>query len=432
MTVAFFSDNVELGGAELSLVDYFRALPALGMPAMLLTPREGPLTEAVRAVGGACHIVAMPELVRYETNPNVFKATGALGARAVYFASAGRSIGRLAAALRAHHIALLHTNALRAHLYGAAAARLAGRPVVWHVRDILVKPWHLRLFRTAGRAADAIICVSEPARAALATSPALARKSVTIHNAIHLPTYQPAAADVARVRDEFALGGCFPVIALVGQVTWNKGHSDLIAAMPAIVRQQPTARLLIVGDSLTGEAEYKAHLRELIAQHDVGAHVTFTGFRADVAAILGASDVAAAPSWQEPYPRTVMEAFAAGVPVVATRVGGIPELVRDGATGLLVAPHAPGELAAAVLRASAPETRARLVAAARRVAAAECGVAAELGRIAAVYERVLRLAPGSLRAATPASAMLLPTPPVTATPVSTPVAPPAASGPVIA
>lgn len=396
MNVAYFSDVVQLGGAELSLVDYFRALPALPLHARLIVPHEGPLTTAIHAVGGECRVVPMPELAAYEHNPNVFKATRDPRTRAAYFAAAARSLWRLAAALRRDRVDILHTNALRAHLYGAAAAHLAGCRVVWHIRDIIVKPWQLHLFHSVGHWVDRIICVSEPARLAMAASPALARKAVTIHNAIHLPTYRPATDEVARARAELGLDGCYPVIALIGQVTWNKGHLDLIAALPAILARYPYARLLIVGESLSGEEAYKTELRELARSLHVESRVSLTGFRRDIGAILGASDVAATPSWQEPYPRTVMEAFIAGTPVVATRVGGIPELVHDGETGLLVEPRQPEQLAHAVMLALEPQMRERLRRAAARVAIERCSVEAELARIAAIYEQVLRAPRGTL------------------------------------
>jgi glycosyltransferase involved in cell wall biosynthesis len=395
--VAFFSDVVELGGAELSLVDYFRSLPAFPVSPLLIVPREGPLSAAARAVGAECQVVTMPELVMYERNPNVFKATHDSRARATYFASASRSLWRLAALLHSWHVDILHTNGLRAHLYGVAAARLARCHVVWHVRDIIVKPWQLQLFRAAGRWTDRIICVSEPARLAIAASGALSSKALTVHNAIHLPTYEPDPGETRRVRAELGLQDRYPILSIMGQVTWNKGHIDVIGAMPAIRARYPRAHLLIVGDSLTGEEDYKAHLRDLVHRLQLEDCVTVTGFRHDVAALLGLSDVAVSASWQEPYPRNVMEAFVARVPVVATRVGGTPELVKDGETGLLIAAHRPDQLAAAVLRATEPQLRARLVSQARRVAEEQCGVEAELSRIAAIYEDVLRLPRGSLQ-----------------------------------
>lgn len=396
MNLAYFSDVVELGGAELSLVDYFRALPALPISARLITPHEGPLSDAARAVGAECRVVHMPELTAYEHNPNIFKATHDPRARAAYFSEAARSLWRLAALLRRERIDVLHTNALRAHLYGAVAGHLAGCRVVWHVRDIIVKPWQLHLFHGLGHMVDRIVCVSAPARDAMAVSPSLARKAITIHNAIHLPTYRPTDGEVQRVRAELKLEGCFPIISLVGQLTWNKGHLDLIAAMPSILAHAPQARLLIVGESLSGEEGYRATLRDLVHNLNLEQQVIFTGFRRDVGAILGASDVAVTPSWQEPYPRTVMEAYIAGTPVVATNVGGIPELVRDGETGLLVDPHQPDHLGNAILRALEPEVRERLRRKATRVAHEECSVEAELTRIVGLYEEILRLPRGTL------------------------------------
>jgi glycosyltransferase involved in cell wall biosynthesis len=403
MRVAYFADVVELGGAELSLVDYFRTLPAFPFEAILITPREGPLTAAARAVGADCRIVPMPELVAYERNPNVFKATRGARARMAYFASASRSLWRLAMALRRWEIDILHTNGLRAHLYGVAATTLLGRHTVWHIRDIIVKPWQLRLFRGAGRWVDSIICVSEPARQSLVgAQDMLNRKSITIHNAIDLEHYRPNLREVEHIRDELGLAGSFPVVSLVGQVTPNKGQTDLLAAIPAVLAQLPHARFLIVGQPLMGEDRYEQELCEQAARLGISNRVLFTGFRSDVAAILGASDVAVSPSWQEPYPRTAMEAFAAGVPVVATRVGGIPELIRDGETGLLVEPHRPDQLAAAIVRAADPAMRSQLACAAERFAAEHCSVGTEMARIAAIYETVLSMPSGSLGGASTA------------------------------
>lgn len=397
MRVAYFADITELGGAELSLVDYFRVLPSLPFEALLITPREGPLTDAARAVGADCRTVPMPELVEYERNPNVFKATSDFQARAAYFASASRSLWRLAASLRGWKIDILHTNGLRSHLYGAAAAALTERHTVWHIRDIIVKPWQLHLFRGAARWVDRAICVSEPARQSLIGGhDALGRKAVTIHNAIDLEHARPNPYEVDRIRDKLGLAGSFPVVTLVGQVTPNKGQADLLSAAPAVLAALPQARFLIVGQPLMGEQLYMQGLYEQAAELGIADRVKFTGFRPDVAAILGASDVAVAPSWQEPYPRTIMEAFAAGVPVVATRVGGIPDLIRADETGLLVEPHRPDQLAEAIVRAASPVTRDHLARTAACFAIERCGVGTEMARIAAIYEAVLRMPPGSL------------------------------------
>ncbi|MFI5271434.1 MAG: glycosyltransferase family 4 protein [Ktedonobacterales bacterium] len=392
MRVAYFADIVELGGAEMSLVNYFQALHARAQrpyEALLIAPREGPLTEAARTAGGDVRIVPMRELVAYERNPNVFKATHDPLARAAYFGSAAASLLRLASALRRWRIDLLHTNGLRAHFYGAAAAQLAGRACVCHVRDILIKRWQLRLFDLAGHGADRVICVSEPARAALDGCASVRGKTAIVHPGRHLDAYRPAPEAVARARAELGLDRCFPVVTLVGQVTPNKGQTDLLNAAPTVLEAFPQARFLIVGKPLLGEASYLASLREQARQLGIADRVSFTGFRSDVASILGLSHVAVTASWQEPYPATIIEAYAAAVPVVATRVGGIPELVRDGETGLLVEPHRPDLLARAICAACTAPLRERLIHASLRFVAESCTVDAELAAIERVYASVL-------------------------------------------
>lgn len=392
MRVAYFADIVELGGAEMSLVNYFQALRELDQPpydALLIAPREGPLTEAARQAGGAVRIVPMPELVAYERNPNVFKATRDPRAHCAYFASAVRSLARLAAALRRWHVDLLHTNGLRAHYYGTVAAHLAGRRVVCHVRDILVKRWQLRLLDLVGKWADRVICVATPVQAALDQCASLRDKTVVVHPGRHLDRYCPDLHAVARARVELGLDHGFPIISLLGQVTPNKGQADLLDALPAVLDVHPRAHCLIVGKPLLGEVGYERALHDQAHRLGIASHVTFTGFRSDVASILGLSDVAVTASWQEPYPATIIEAYAAGAAVVATRVGGIPELVRDGETGLLVEPHQPSQLAQAILRACGAQVREPLIRAALRFASEQCTVDAELAAIGRVYAEVL-------------------------------------------
>lgn len=392
MRVAYFADIVELGGAETSLVNYFqslRALDRLPYEALLIAPREGPLTEAARQAGGDVRIVPMPELVAYERNPNVFKATRDPRAHCAYFISAAHSLVRLAAALRSWHIDLLHTNGLRAHYYGTIAGHLAGRRVVCHLRDILVKRWQLRLLDVVGHWADRVICVAGPVQTALDGCASLHGKTVVVHPGRHLDQYRPAPHAVAHARAELGLDGCFPTVSLLGQVTPHKGQADLLDAFPAVLDVYPRAHCLIVGKPLLGEDSYEHALREQAQRLGIAAHVTFTGFRSDVASILGLSDVAVTASWQEPYPGTIIEAYAAGAAVVATRVGGIPELVCDGETGLLVEPHRPDQLAQAILRACSAPARERFVRAALNFADEQCSVTAELAAIGRVYAEVL-------------------------------------------
>ena len=140
-----------------------------------------------------------------------------------------------------------------------------------------------------------------------------------------------------------------------------KRIQDLVYAMRIVVKEAPGARLVLVGDGPDRHG-----IEKLIEHLNLGGSVTLTGFRNDVANILRCSDIGVLCSETESAPLTLLEGMSCGLPMVATSVGGIPEVVRDGFNGLLVPPKQPEELAEAILKlASDGELRGRLGAAAR-------------------------------------------------------------------
>jgi glycosyltransferase involved in cell wall biosynthesis len=170
----------------------------------------------------------------------------------------------------------------------------------------------------------------------------------------------------------------------------SKGHDHLLEAFQLLRAEVPGARLLLVGDGIR-----RQWVESLAHERDLGDAVVFAGFRDDVPALLAAMDCFALASTRtEGVPQSLLQAFAAGTPVVATRIGGIPEVVEDGRTGLLVPPEDPRALAgalAAVLRdgAAARERAAR----ARRLVEERFSHRAAVGRLLALYEELLDGAP---------------------------------------
>jgi glycosyltransferase involved in cell wall biosynthesis len=136
-----------------------------------------------------------------------------------------------------------------------------------------------------------------------------------------------------------------PIVGVVGRLEPEKGHPTLLEAWRLVIDEVPDARLLVVGEGSRLEA-LQAQARELGIDH----RVVFTGRRDDVPAVTAALDVAVLPSYREAQGLTILEAMALSRPVVASNVGGIPEMVEDGQTGLLVPPHQPVPLAAAIVR----------------------------------------------------------------------------------
>jgi len=167
-----------------------------------------------------------------------------------------------------------------------------------------------------------------------------------IHNGIPIsPPVPPGGRDDALsvLKQTLGLSGG-PVVGSVGRLSRVKGYHDLVAAFPAVLSRHPQAHLLIVGDG--GERE---ELESLAARCGISENTVFTGFQSDVAPYFSLLDIFVLPStWQEPFGLVLIEAMAAYLPVVATSVGGVPEIVLDGETGLLVKPNRPDELAAAV------------------------------------------------------------------------------------
>lgn len=306
------------GGAEIGLLRLARRLLARGHVVTLATPSGGPLDDAGL--------------------PVVRLALGGLG----------RGAGARAAASfpRARRLAAQHD---LVYLNGTVAGRLlpalAGRRSVLHVHDIVDRV--PRFWSLAG--------------AVLADSGAVADRLPGLDAHV---VYCPVELDVADAPPPWPPDSAGdgdrrarPVIGFVGRIEPRKGPLDLVRAAPAIRAGMPGARIVLVGDDPYDSAPDYA--RRVRGSPDV-EHIPWVP---DGAAVMRHLDVLVAPSRQEPFGTVLAEAMAAGTPVVATRVGGLAEVVADGLTGRLVAPARPDELAAAVLEVLAD--RVRMGAAAR-------------------------------------------------------------------
>ena len=169
-------------------------------------------------------------------------------------------------------------------------------------------------------------------------------KITVIHNGIDVRRFRPGrpAADVRR---ELGIPAECRVLGVTGRLHPVKGHTYLLQALPDVIRQHPAVRLVLVGDG-----DLRAALEEEVARLCLREVVHFAGHRSDVADITNVYDIAVLPSLQECMPFAALEAMALAKPVVASRCGGIPELVQDGNTGLMVERRNPGMLAVAILK----------------------------------------------------------------------------------
>ena len=306
-------------------------------------------------------------------------------------AALARDAGGLARLARARGVALVHTNT-SVTLGGAAAARFARIPHVWHMREIYTGferfwPAYRRLLLSA----DLLPCVSQATRAQLG---AMDRARV-LHDGLAL---SPARAAQAAARAALDLPEGAFVVAILGRISSWKGQDVLIRALAAL-RDDDDAIALVAGDPWQGEQRRLDELRALARTLGVEQRVRFVGFRSDVENVYGAADVVAVPSTQpDPLPNAALEAAAAGCCVVAANHGGLPEIIDDGVTGRLVTPRDPLALAAALaeLRAD-PAARARLGRAAAETMRVRFSPERFLDRTQALYDELFERAPAADR-----------------------------------
>lgn len=340
LRVAYLDHAARLSGAEIGLLRLIAALP--DVEATVLLAEDGPLADPLREAGAMVEILPMSEAARGLKRREL--RAGVAPARAA--AHAGGYAWRLAARLRELGPDLVHANSLKSGLYGSLAARLARRPVIWHLHDRLAPDYlparAVRPMRAL--AATAPSGLVAPSRAALATVGTRMRPGLSTA-VIPLPI--PPPLRTAEIRTEVR------TVGIVGRLTpWKGQHVFLEGFARAFPGGGVRAR--IVGEAMFGESGYAAELRALAARLGVAERVEFAGFRADVEAELLELDVLVHASViPEPLGQVVFEGMAAGLPVLAAGAGGLLEHVADGRNALLYEPGDPVALAAGLRRLEA-------------------------------------------------------------------------------
>lgn len=249
---------------------------------------------------------------------------------------------------------VVHTHTAKAGFIGRWAARWAGVPVIVHTfhghifRGYFSAP-KTRLFiwleRLTARISDTLITLSDGLRRELAEDYRIARKSqiTVLPLGLDLEAFARLPRKQGLFRAAWGIPADAPLIGIVGRITPIKNHG-LFVQMAACLREQlPTARFVIVGDG-----ETRAEIEAQVKQAGLGDCVTFTGWQREMPSVYNDLDVTLISSINEGTPVTVIEALAAGCPVVATAVGGLPDLLDQGRLGRLVRDATPEAMAAAV------------------------------------------------------------------------------------
>ena len=243
-----------------------------------------------------------------------------------------------AALVRNERVEVIHAHEFTANTYGSLMGQIMGVPVVAtvHGKNYFAEQVKRRVaYRYVSRVSR-MVAVSEDLKQFIVQRVGVAEHRVNVvYNGVDVAGLPPVN-QLSAIRADLRLDGYDHVIGAVGSLYPVKGHIHLIKALPEILRACPKTLLLLVG-----QGELEQVLKAEVVKRNLDAHVRFLGFRSDVLALLWLFDVFVLPSLSEGLSMALLEAMAAGKPVVATKVGGNSELVIDGITGLLIDSESP-------------------------------------------------------------------------------------------
>ena len=261
------------------------------------------------------------------------------------------AVGALAAHLADVRPDVVHNHMFRAEVVGTKAALALAR--AGHRRPYIVSTVHSSRVRPAGDREllrrltpkmDRLIAVSRAIERKIAVERGGLAPVSLVYNGVDLSRYDHQEP-CCTLREEYGMPADAKIVGVVARLEPEKGHPTLLEAWPLVLAAVPEAYLLVVGEGSRREA-----LERRAADLAIRDRVVFTGRRDDVPAVTAALDVAVLPSYREAQGLSILEAMALARPVVASDVGGIPEMIEDGVSGLLVPPHDPPALARAIVR----------------------------------------------------------------------------------
>jgi glycosyltransferase involved in cell wall biosynthesis len=332
--ILYVNHEVECGGAEHSLLELIQGLDHERFEVHLACSMEGPLTDRARELGAEIHLVPMLFQGKLRKLWGLFRASM-----------------RLRKLIRSAGIQLVHTNSLIAGYCGIFAAKLCNIPSIWHVRDISYPDPAKKLCTQARR----VIANSKATAESLDVPEQHENKVEVIYNGV-APRFFEQAESGREVREELQVNADEKLVGIFGRLDPWKGHRDFLRASKRILSSHSNTTFVVVGDVLfagtrTLQEGFRERLENYTREIGVFGKVLFLGHRTDVPRLLAAMSVVVHPSAEpEPFGRVIAEAHAVGVPVVASALGGIPEIITHGVNGFLFTPGDTEELAECVCR----------------------------------------------------------------------------------
>lgn len=333
--VCFVNHAAETGGAEFALVRLVLSLDRSEWHPVAVFCEEGPAVELLRSRSIETYVIPLGAGLG-KVRRGSLGSLGWLGGGRAF--TAVSYILKLARFFRERGVDIVHTNSMKAHVLGGIAAKLLRIPLVWHLRDSLhplcLPPMAMRWMRFLARhLPDALVAVSQSvARDAL--GPTKAARAHVVYDGIISECFSAPACPQADTEG----GAKTWTVGIVGRLCEWKGQHLFLEAAAALIEKGLPIRFEVIGGALFGQEQYAERLKQFVNSSGLAPHVCFHGFVSDVSTRLLDLDLLVhASTAPDPCPNVVIEAMAAGVPVVGANSGGVPELLDGGACGFLFA-----------------------------------------------------------------------------------------------
>jgi glycosyltransferase involved in cell wall biosynthesis len=323
MRIVYTVLDGRMSGGQVICGHLMAAAVSAGHQVCLITPSLGEFTEQVKS--RSIEVVQMPM------------------ERTFFF---HRSVS-FAKFLRDWDADLVHCHsAVAGTILARIGAYLAGVPLISHVHienkfsDVRwIQKLQIILDNITAIVADKIITISNATKSSLIDQGISSNKITVIHNGISLTEHFDDMPEIDQLRSTLGLQKNSHIVGTVARLCPVKGQREFILAARNICNLYPNTEFLVIGEDYEFEGKYRSNLENLVKELDLEEFVHFLGFRSDVRRLIYCFEIFVLPSWIEGLPVTILEAMAARKPVVATSVGGVPELVLDGETGILVPPR---------------------------------------------------------------------------------------------
>lgn len=348
--IAILDHSPDLGGAEVTILTFLRRIDRSRFDVTVILPSKGAFSRALEEIDIPTSIIHLPtELIRLKRG----KAFRSFLLLLISLFFLHFFLLNLCIYLRRNHFQLILTNTIKAHLYGSVAARLCSIPVVWRFHDVLASPDFsslvIKFIVVLGRLFPTrILAVSKTTANYLVRQGIKNRKVEVIFNAIDRELFE--IKGYSHIRDEYQLGDGVRLVGCIGRIIPQKGQKVFLLAIPEILQRYPDTFFLIIGDIFLKEETFKEELLAIMKRNGIEKRVRLTGFRKDIGKVIRSLDILVFPSIApEAFPLTVLEAMSLGKPVIASDIGGISEIIEDGANGILVEPNRPEQIAEKII-----------------------------------------------------------------------------------